>query len=276
MLNIVGKGMAGRSIIEQDLKDMDPEATARVARQFSEHVVGIKTAHYAGPEWDPVDRAVKAGELANIPVMVDFGSFRPERPFADLVTKHLRPGDMYTHFFIASAPLLDANGKILPFLHEARKRGVKFDVGHGAGSFSWKNAVPVMQQGFWPDSISTDLHQSSMNAGMKDMLNVMSKILNQGLPLYEVIRRSTINPAMQIKRPQHGHLTEGAEADIAVLRVDKGKYGFLDSRGARFDGTQFLVAEVTVRAGQVVWDLNGRAGVPWKEFYQQDRSTRPR
>ncbi|MBK9169471.1 MAG: amidohydrolase family protein, partial [Bryobacterales bacterium] len=119
----------------------------------------------------------------------------------------------------------------------------------------------------------TDLHQSSMNAGMKDMLNVMSKILNQGLPLYEVIRRSTIAPAMQIKRPQHGHLTEGAEADIAVLRVDKGKYGFLDSRGARFDGTQFLVGELTVRAGQVVWDLNGRAGVPWKEFYQQDRRT---
>ena len=268
MLNIVGSGMAGREKVEQNLADMSAEDTARVAKKFPQEIVGVKTAHYAGPEWTPVDNAVKAGTLANIPVMVDFGSFRADRPFAELVTKHLRPGDMYTHFFTGPAPLLDANDKILPFLYEARKRGVKFDVGHGAGSFSWKNAVPVISQGFWPDSISTDLHQSSMNAGMKDMLNVMSKILNLGVPIYEVIRLSTINPANQIKRPQHGHLTEGAEADVAVLRLDKGHYGFLDSRGARLDGTQLLVGELTVKGGQVVWDLNGRAGQEWKSFYK--------
>jgi dihydroorotase len=264
MLNIVGSGMAGRSKVKQDLNDMSPEETARVAKQFPEHIVGVKTAHYAGPEWTPVDNAVKAATTAGIPVMVDFGTFRRERPFEELVTKHLRPGDMYTHFFIRSAPLVDADGKVRSFLHEARKRGVKFDVGHGAGSFSWSNAVPVLGQGFWPDSISTDLHQSSMNAGMKDMLNVMSKILNNGVPIYEVIRMSTINPATQIKRPQHGHLSEGAEADVAVLRVDKGRFGFLDSGGARFDGTQLIVGELTLRAGQVVWDLNGRAADDWK------------
>lgn len=269
MLNIVGSGMAGRSKVEQNLKDMSAEDTARVAKQFPQYVVGVKTAHYAGPEWTPVDNAVKAGTLANIPVVVDFGSFRPERPFEELVTKRLRPGDMYTHFFINQAPLLDAQGKVRAYLHEARKRGVKFDVGHGAGSFSWRNAVPVLTQGFWPDSISTDLHQSSMNAGMKDMLNVMSKILNNGVPVYDVIRMSTINPAMQIKRPQHGHLTEGAEADVAVLRVDKGKYGFLDSAGARFDGTQMIVGELTLRAGQIVWDLNGRAGTEWRAHYEK-------
>lgn len=268
MLNIVGSGMAGREKVEQNLADMSAEETARVAKQFPQEIVGVKTAHYAGPEWTPVDNAVKAARLANIPVMVDFGSFRAERPFAELVTKHLRPGDMYTHFFTGPAPLLDPQGKILPFLYEARKRGVKFDVGHGAGSFSWKNAVPVVSQGFWPDSISTDLHQSSMNAGMKDMLNVMSKILNLGVPIYDVIRLSTINPANQIKRPQHGHLTEGAEADVAVLRLDRGRYGFLDSRGARLDGTQLLVGELTVKGGQVVWDLNGRAGQEWKSFYK--------
>ena len=138
------------------------------------------------------------------------------------------------------------------------------------------SAAPALAQGFWPDSISTDLHQSSMNAGMKDMLNVMSKILNNGVPLYEVIRRSTINPAMQIKRPQHGHLTEGAMADVAVLRVDNGRYGFLDSRGARFDGTKLLVGELTLLGGQVVWDLNGRAGQEWKAYYKQRATTRPR
>ncbi|MBM3786326.1 MAG: amidohydrolase/deacetylase family metallohydrolase [Acidobacteria bacterium] len=268
MLNIVGSGMAGRQKVEQNLGDMSAEETARVAKQFPEHIVGVKTAHYAGPEWIPVDNAVKAGTSANIPVMVDFGTFRPERPFAELVTKRLRPGDMYTHFFIGAAPLLDPQEKILPFLYEARRRGVKFDVGHGAGSFSWKNAVPVVSQGFLPDSISTDLHQSSMNAGMKDMLNVMSKILNLGVPVYEVIRLSTINPANQIKRPRHGHLTEGAEADVAVLRIDRGRHGFLDSHGARFDGSQLLVGELTVKGGEVVWDLNGRAGQEWKSFYK--------
>ena len=269
MLNIVGNGMAGRAKIEQDLNDMDPEATAKVARLFAEHVVGIKTTHYAGPEWDPVDRAVKAGELADIPVMVDFGAFRDERPFSELVTKRLRPGDMYTHFFVASAPLLDENDKLRPFMYEARKRGVKFDVGHGAGSFSWLNAIPVIQQGFLPDSISTDLHQSSMNRGMKNMLNVMSKILSQGVSLYDVIKMSTINPAMQIKRPQHGHLTEGTEADVTVLGLDYGTFGFLDARGARVMGSQLLVGELTLRAGEVVWDLNGRAALDWREHYEK-------
>ena len=267
MLNIVGKGMAGRAKVEQDLDDMDAEATAKVARQFSEHIVGVKTAHYAGPEWDAVDRAVKAGKLADIPVMVDFGSFREERPFSELVTKRLRPGDMYTHFYSPATPLLDEDDKLLPFLHVARKRGVKFDIGHGAGSFSWLNAIPMIQQGFLPDSISTDLHQSSMNRGMKNMLNVMSKILSQGVSLYDIVKMSTINPATQIKRPQHGHLTEGAEADVAVLRLDYGTFGFLDARGARAMGSRLLVGELTLRAGKVVWDLNGRAGLDWREQY---------
>ena len=267
MLNIVGKGMAGRAKIEQDLEDMSAEETARVAREFPEHVVGVKTAHYAGPEWDPVDRAVKAAKLADIPVMVDFGAFRDERPFSELVTERLRPGDMYTHFFSPSTPLLDEEGKLLPFVYEARKRGVKFDVGHGAGSFSWLNAIPSIQQGFLPDSISTDLHQSSMNRGMKNMLNVMSKILSQGVSVYDVIKMSTINPATQIKRTEHGHLTEGAAADVAVLRLDYGTFGFLDARGARAMGTRLLVGELTIRAGKVMWDLNGRAALDWREHY---------
>ena len=267
MLNIVGKGMAGRAKIEQDLEDMSAEETARVAREFPEHIVGVKTAHYAGPEWDPVDRAVKAGELADIPVMVDFGAFRDERPFSELVTERLRPGDMYTHFFSPATPLLDEDGKLLPFVYEARKRGVKFDVGHGAGSFSWLNAIPSIRQGFLPDSISTDLHQSSMNRGMKNMLNVMSKILSQGVSVYDVIKMSTINAATQIKRTEHGHLTEGAEADIAVLRLDYGTFGFLDARGARAMGTRLLVGELTIRAGEVMWDLNGRAALDWREHY---------
>jgi dihydroorotase len=275
MLNIVGRGMAGGSTIEQNTQDMQPEETARVARQYPDIIVGVKTAHFEGPEWTAVDRAVAAGTAANIPVAVDFGNFNPGRPFEELVTKHLRPGDWYTHMYTQRVPYFDANGKLRPYLHEARKRGVKFDVGHGGGSFSWSNAIPAIAQGFVPDSISTDLHVGSMNAGMKDMTNVMSKILNQNVPLADVIRMSTVNPATQIKRPELGNLSVGSGADVAVLRVDEGKFGFLDARGARADGTKLIVCELTLRNGAVAWDLNGRAGEHWKTFYATKPSNTP-
>ena len=197
----------------------------------------------------------------------DFGAFRPERPFEEMVLDKLRPGDMYTHTYHGSVPMLDDTGKVREYLFQARKRGVKFDVGHGAGSFWWRQAVPAVKQGFLPDSISTDLHVISMNQGMKDMTNVMSKFLNLGVPLYEVVKRSTIHPALQIKRPELGHLTVGAVADIAVLRMEEGRFGFLDVRNARLDGTKRLRCELTLREGHVVWDLNGLAGEDWKSFY---------
>ncbi|MDA1315983.1 MAG: amidohydrolase/deacetylase family metallohydrolase [Acidobacteria bacterium] len=264
MLNIVGGGMGGGEI-EQNVDDMEPGLTAQMAKKYPEIIVGIKTAHFQGPEWVAVDRAVEAGKLAKIPVMVDFGDFRPERPFEELVLKHLRPGDMYTHFFIGRVPMLDAEGKVRPYLFEARKRGVKFDVGHGQGSFWWSQAVPAVRQGFLPDSISTDLHTGSMNSGMKTMANLMSKFLSLDVPLEEVVKMSTWNPSQQIQRPDLGHLTVGAEADIAVMRVDTGKFGFLDVRNARFEGTKLLVPELTIRRGRVMWDLNGRAGAPWTD-----------
>lgn len=268
LLNIVGRGMGGDSI-EQDLNDMDPAATAKVMKQFPETIVGVKSAHCAGPEWDSVDRAVKAAEAGGGVVMVDFGEFRKERPFEQLVLEHLRPGDMYTHTYLDRVPMLDADGRVRSYLFEARKRGVKFDVGHGGGSFWWSQAAPAIRQGFRPDSISTDLHIGSMNGGMKTMLNVMSKILNQDVPLYDVIQMSTSNPASQIQRRDLGHLSVGAGADIAVIRMDQGKFGFLDVNNAVAFGTKLLVGELTLRDGKVVWDRNGRAGVPWEKFYKQ-------
>jgi dihydroorotase len=263
MLNIVGHGMGGRTDVEQNTKDMDPERTAEVAKRNSDVVVGIKVAHYAGPEWIAVDRGVQAGKLANIPVMVDFATFRPERPFQELVLKHLRPGDIYTHQYLRVVPMLDAQGRVLPYLLEARKRGIIFDVGHGGGSFSFAQAVPAVKQGFIPDSISTDLHIESMNAGMKSMLNVMSKFLNMGMSLDDVIAASTWHPAREIHHEELGHLTVGAVADVAVLRLVHGKFGFVDSAGLRLDGDEKLVGEMTLRAGKIVWDLNGLSAEDW-------------
>jgi dihydroorotase len=159
--------------------------------------------------------------------------------------------------------MLDESGRLMPYLLEARKRGVLFDVGHGGAAFEFRQAVPAVKQGFPPDSISTDVHSGSLNSGMKDQLNVMSKFLNMGMPLDDVIYRSTWNPARIIHREQLGHLSVGALADIAVLGIEKGQYAFVDSFGARMDGTQRLTGELTVASGLVVYDLNGRTREHW-------------
>lgn len=265
LLNIVGYGMRGGPI-EQDLTDMDAYLTAMKIVENKGLIVGIKTAHYSGPEWAPVDRAVEAGKLADVPVMVDFGYFLPERPFQELVLKHLRPGDIYTHMYLGRVPMIGADGRVEPYLFEARKRGVIFDVGHGAGSFVFRQAVPAVKQGFIPDSISTDLHTGSMNGGMKDQINVMSKFLNLGMTLEDVVLRATWNPAQEIKRPDLGHLTVGAAADIAVLSLRTGSFGFADVEGGKFVGNQKLECELTVREGAVVWDLNGISKLPWEKM----------
>ena len=263
MLNIVGTGMMNNEV-EQNPVDMEPEKTAAVAKQHADVIVGIKSAHWRQPTFVSVQRAVEAGKLANVPVMIDFGSFLPERPYQQMVLELLRPGDISTHFYRVPAPLLDENEKMLPYLATARKRGVKFDVGHGGGSFYFRQAEPLVKQGFWPDSISTDLHGGSINGALIDMLNVMSKFVALGVPLKEVIRQSTTNPATQVKRPELGQIAPGAEADVAVLRLDNGNFGFVDVRGGRITGNQRLACEMTIRAGQIVFDFNGRAGVPWR------------
>jgi dihydroorotase len=264
-LNIVGHGMRGGKF-EADQSDMDPKPAAEMALKHKGLIVGIKTAHYPGPEWTPVENAVKAGTEANIPVMVDFGSNRPERPIEELLGKKLRPGDIYTHCYAGNRREQLPDGTINPGMLEGRKRGVIFDVGHGGGSFMFRVAVPLIKGGFKPDSISTDLHTSSMVGGMKDMLNVMSKFLAMGESVDEVIAQSTWNPAREIKQEQLGNLSVGSPADIAVLRVEKGNYGFLDQHGARLKGTQRFACEMTLREGKVIWDLNGLARTDWDKL----------
>jgi dihydroorotase len=269
-LNIVGRGMSGRPF-EQLQADMDPVRTAVTALEFPELIVGIKTAHYDGPEWVAVERAVAAGTRARVPVMVDFGRFRPERPYQELVLHKLRPGDVSTHMYVSipghgiHVPLFDSSGKLLPYLAEARRRGVRFDVGHGFESFPWPQVAPAVRQGWLPDTISTDLYARSMNAALKDMATVMSKFLALGVPLAEVVRMSTLAPAETIHRPELGHLSVGAGADLAVLGVRTGTFGFLDVRNQKLAGTQKLECELTLRDGRVVWDLNGRAAETWHE-----------
>ena len=267
LINIVGSGMKGGPV-EQNLADMDAKLTAMRIRQHPGVIVGIKVAHYLGAEWDPVTRAVSAGRDTNVPVMVDFGRNEPPQSLEDLLMKHLRPGDILTHTYAhvsGRIPIVDEKGNVRPYVLAARKRGVIFDAGHGGGSFLFRQAVPAMKQGFHPDVISTDLHTGSMNAGMKDILNTMSKFLNMGMPLKDVIHANTARAADVIKRPDLGHLGVGGEADIAVLNLRRGTFGFIDSGGAKLIGDQKLECELTVKGGQVMWDLNGISRPMWTE-----------
>lgn len=263
MLNIVGSGMRGGHF-EQDTSDMDGEATAKMAARYPGLIVGVKTAHFNGPEWKPVEQAVIAGTKANIPVMVDFGADRPTRPLYDLLTKKLRPGDIYTHMYSGLRQEQDPVTKgPQKGMIEGRARGVIFDTGTGGGSFKWSLAVPMIKQGFKPDSISTDLHVTSMNSATKDILNVASKFMAIGLTLQEVVADMTSHPAHEIKHDELGNLSVGSVADVAVLSLQKGRFGFTDMVNTRLDGTQKLVAELTLKDGKIVYDLNGLEALPW-------------
>ncbi len=262
LLNIAGTGMYSR-YEEQDTYDMNPVMTANmITRLYPKIIVGIKAAHYWG-DFTQVDKAVEAGKMAKVPVMVDFGEHQPPNSIESLFMQHLRPGDIFTHTFSYGPTnretVVDENGKVKPFIFEAQKRGIIFDVGHGGGAFSWRQAVPSFQQKFYPNTISTDLHTQSMNGGMKDMQNVMSKFLALGMSLQDVILRSTWNPAKVIGREELGHLSPGVEADVAVFSLKEGNFGYLDIRGIKYPGKQKLDAELTIRAGKIVWDLNGIA-----------------
>ncbi len=268
-LNIVGAGMYGR-FEEQDVTDMNPVMTAyMITRLFPDIIVGIKSAHYWGPDFTQVDKAVEAGRLANVPVMVDLGEHHPPLSIEELFTSHLRPGDIWTHTY-ANAPQdrevpVDENGKVKPFIFEAQKRGIIFDVGHGGGAFYFAQAIPSIQQGFIANTISSDLHTGSMNSGMKDMANLLSKFMAMGLTVQDVILRATWNPAQVIKRPDLGSLSVGSVADVAVFSMRNGDFGFLDVKGNKLKGTKKLEAELTIRAGKIVWDLNGLGSRIWNE-----------
>jgi dihydroorotase len=209
-------------------------------------------------------KAVEAGTRNHLPVMVDFGWF-DNKSYKQMISTILRPGDISTHVFRMPAPLLTPDGKPAPYMLDARRRGIKFDVGHGGGSFTFALAEPMVKNGFYPDSISTDLHVGSATGVMLNLPNVMSKLLALGIPLHEVIRESTTNPANEIGHPELGQIAVGSVADIAVLRVDHGNFGYADLAGGKVDGSERIVPEMTIRAGKVEFDLNARTAVPWRE-----------
>jgi dihydroorotase len=271
-LNIVADGMNGG--LEQSLDEMDVKLCAATIKKYPDLIVGVKTAHYwtnlpwdaEHVPWAAVDRAIECGTAANVPIMVDFWP-REDRTYEDLILKKMRPGDIHTHVFAQQFPIILPDGKLNPALAQARARGVIFDVGHGSGSFWFRNAVPAQKQGFVPDSMSTDLHTG--NYTVVSMTDVMSKFLAMGVPLDDVVRRSTVNPASEIHRPELGTLSVGKDADIAILELMKGRFAYIDCGVARMDANVKLTARMTIRAGRIAYDPSGLSMVEWEKARPQ-------
>ena len=264
LLNIVGKGMDGD--VEQDVEDMDAELTAAKIKQRSDIIVGVKIAHFQGKGWESIDRGVEAARLSGTFALVDQNA-KPTRTFGDML-KRLRPGDGTTHCFGYGKPMIGNDGKVKQHYIDARKRGIKFDVGHGNNSFSFSMAKPALDQGFPPDTISTDMHRSSLHTSRAQMTEVMSKFLAMGMPMAEVVARSTWEPAKWINHTELGTLTPGALADAPILEFQDRPAGLSDSgptgyRIMRAEGR--LINQMTIKDGAVQFDYDGMGKDDWDE-----------
>ena len=264
LLNIVGQGMEGD--VEQDTEDMDAELTAAKIRQRSDIIVGVKVAHFQGKGWESIDRGVEAARLSNTFCLVDQNA-KPTRTFEDML-KRLRPGDGTTHCFGYGKPMIGNDGKVKEHYIKARKRGIKFDVGHGNNSFSFSMAQPALEQGFPPDTISTDMHRMSLHTSRATMTEVMSKFLAMGMPMAEVVARSTWEPAKWIDHTELGTLTPGALADLTILEFQDRPAGLSDSgptgyRVMKTDGR--LINQLTIKDGIIRFDFDGMTKDDWAE-----------
>lgn len=238
-----------------DLRFADPERAAAVALANPDVIVGFKvrlSEMLAGRNGlAGLDRALEAGRATNLPVMVHIGG----TPFdSEEVLARLRPGDVVTHAYTGWQPgaIVSDAGRLVPGAREARDRGVRFDVGHGAGSFTWPVAEAALGDGFRPDTISSDLHRFNIATPVHDLATTLSKFLLLGLTLDEVVAMATTAPAAALGPAGAGlgTLAVGAEADVTVLRLEEGRFALEDSAGTVREARQRLVPLAVVRAGQ--------------------------
>ncbi|MEO9005412.1 MAG: amidohydrolase/deacetylase family metallohydrolase [Ginsengibacter sp.] len=258
-LNAFGAGMVGPPD-EEDVNDMDPSKKYEIAKKYPDIIVGICIGHYSGEDWAPFEKAEKDARSLNMPLFVE--CHLPKLSLQGQFSR-MRSGDILTHCFeqiTERTPIIDEHtGKIQSYVLEAKNRGILFDLGHGGAGFWFSQAIPAMKNGFWPNSFGSDMHHNSVNGAMQDMLNSMSKFWNMGMTLQEVVLRGSWEPAISIKREDLGNLSNGAVADVAILGVRKGNFGFVDCGDYRIEGNRKLEAEMTIRDGKILWDRNGLA-----------------
>lgn len=254
----------------EDLRYARPRETAAIVAEHRDVAVGVKVRLGTGACGANVDAALDAAlgaaELAGTRLMAHIAEGADVR---DALTR-LRPGDVVTHAFTASGPgILGDDGRLLPEAHAARRRGVRFDVGHGCGSFSWATAAQALDEGFGPDAISTDLHRYSIERPVVDLPTTMSRYLALGMSMPEVVAATTSSPAEILGRSDLGSLRPGNPGDVTVLRIDDTPVELADSNGVRRSVPTRLVPVLTVVGGVVhrAADIQ----VPLRPYLDADR-----
>ncbi len=241
--------MVGES---ENLALMDPETAVEVANANRDVIIGIKVRlgrHASGIHgMAPFEHAIQVAEEANMPLMVHIDE--PPPSYAEVVSR-LRPGDVLTHCFrpFPNSPVTP-EGKVRPEVLAARQRGVLFDIGHGMGSFSFRTARAMLEAGFMPDTISSDVHALCINGPAFDQVTTLSKFLCLGVPLKEVIRTSTENAARALSRPELGTFKPGSAGDASILSVDDGAFDYVDVTGEHVIGDRKINARGVVLAGR--------------------------
>ena len=281
-LNIAAPG-AQADRAEQDPSQFKVQLAADTARKHSNLIVGFKTGHYGGTfdekrtPWASIDSALEAGRLAGLPIMADFTpqpaqGKSPERSYREFLLKKLRTGDVVTHCLASRYPFLMEDGKLNPDVLKAKERGIKFDLGHASGSFVLRLVVPAVRQGFIPDTISADLFSDTPVTVGINLTNVMSKFICLGVPLEDVFRRTTVNPAQIIRRPDLGNLSAGSTADIAVFEMLKGNFAYRGSGGGKIKGDKKLQCVLTLFGGEIVYDHPYGLSIPlWEDIPRDSR-----
>ncbi len=262
LLHVVSIGMVTGSTPNmgelEDLRYCVPRLAVERALQNRDVIVGFKvrcSKGYTGPnDVEGAKRARQAADEAGLPFMMHIGG--SYSPLPELLAQ-MKKGDVVTHCFNWHPNgILDSNGKLLPAVLEARQRGVRFDVGHGAGSFSFDTAEKCLDQGFPPDTISTDLYMANVHGPVYDMPTTISKFLLLGMSLSDVIRLTTLHAVETFKFPEEiGTLKPGAEADVSIFEVQEGSFTFTDSDRNVRQGRQRLMPVVTVRGGKAFYPI---------------------
>ncbi len=280
LINVSNEGMGGG---EQDPRTYLVDEMVRVAKEFPDDILGFKIAHYWTTQpyddlhtpWANVDAVMKAGRQADLPVMYDWfprpaSEGYPARSYRELILEKSRPGDIHTHCYARHIPVIGEDGKVNPDIFKAKERGFIFDLGHGAGSFVYRNAVPAIEQGYVPDALGTDLHRGNVNGPVLNQAFVMSKILSLGVPLADVVSRVTDRPARIMRRTELGTLGEGRVADVAVFDVRSGKFTYLDTSGGKMAGDKMIEPVMTIASGDIVFDPTGLSYPVWQNIPKDD------
>jgi dihydroorotase len=254
----------------EDIRYARPRETAAVAADHRDVVWGVKvrigTGAVGANGSAALTAALEAAELAGLPLMSHIADGADLRD----VLSRLRPGDIVTHALTGSpSGIRGDDGRLRPEVHEARRRGIRLDVGHGCGSFSWATARAALAEGVAPDAISTDLHRYSIERPVVDLPLTMSKFLHLGMSLPDVVAAATTNPAAAIRRPDLGTLTPGGVADVSVLRVDETPMELSDSQGAR-ERVERVLRPVLTIVGGVAHRAAGMP-IPLRPYLDADR-----